>query len=152
MSTMLKQISDAMLAALNTGRPAGVPAATFWTGLPVNPATLPHRTLGWHNEAVEQVGSTEGPLVRRTVQFAVEDIVGASTTTSALAAAEPLRAWSIKALVGNRFVVSGTPLAIRSGELGTQWVLEQAEVPFARVVHQFEVTFTTRANDAELRA
>jgi hypothetical protein len=152
MSTLLTQIGDAMRTALDTGRPAGVPSVGFWTGLPVDTGALPHRTLGWLNESVQPVGPNESALVRRSVRFAVEDLVAASSTISAQAAAEPLRAWSVRALAGNRYLdAGGVPLAIHTAEIGTQWELEQAEVPFCRVIHEFEVTFTTRANDAELR-
>jgi len=151
MSTILQQLADQMLTALNaSGRPAGVPLAKLWTGAQVETADLPYRTLAWTDESVERAGSVTSPLVRRKVTFAIEDLVTNVVGPPALgpqAAGEAMRNWSIQCLVAQRW----GGLAIDTVEQSTSWKLEQAEVPLARIVHQFEVTFTTRATDAAQR-
>lgn len=154
--TILQQIADAMLAALNTGRPAGVPEAKLWTGIAVEPADLPARTLAWTEERTERAGGVPtSALAVRRVSFNVQDLAagtGAGGQT-AQQACEAFRAWSIRALVRNRYLDGdGLPLAIDTVESGTAWEFEQGEEPYARCTHTFEVSFTTRANDAELRA
>lgn len=153
--TILQQIADAMKAALNTGRPAGVPEARYWTGIAIEPQDLPYRTLAWTEETVERSGGVAtSPLVVRRVRFSVQDVVagtGAGGQTPQQVC-EPYRAWSVKALVGNRYLDGdGKPTAIDTVEAGSSWDSEQGEVPFIRCTHSFDVTFTTRANDAELR-
>lgn len=154
--TILQQVADAILAALNTGRPAGVPEAKLWTGVALEPEDLPARTLAWTEEATARAGGVAtSPLVTRRVSFHVQDLVAGTGAGGqpAQAACEPLRAWSVKALSGQRYTGGdGKPLAIDTVETGTTWQLEQGEEPYTRCTHTFDVTFTTRANDAELRA
>jgi len=152
--TVLLQIANAMKVALNTGRPAGVPEAKDWTGIAVEVDDLPARTLAWVEEVTARAGADTSPLVRREVTFVVQDVV-AGTGAGGLTAqsvCEAYRAWSVKALVANRYTDGGgVPLAIDTVELGTLWEFEQGEVPVCRCTHSFKVTFTTRANDAEQR-
>lgn len=155
--TQLLQIATAMLAALNTGRPAGVPAAAFWSGIAVEADQLPVRTLAWIGETTERAGSPTSPLSSRRARFVVQDLVAGTGSgaggQSPQEIAEGSRAWSIRALAGNRYLGSdGKPLAIDTVEIQTDWELEQGEEPFVRMTHHFDVSFTTRANDAEQRA
>lgn len=154
--TVLQQIANSMLAALNTGRPVGVPEAKLWTGVALELVDLPARTLAWTEEVTARAGGVAtSPLVTRRVSFHVQDLVagtGAGGVTPQ-EAGEAFRAWSVQALVGQRYPGGdGKPLAIDTVETGTLWELEQGEEPFMRCTHTFDVSFTTRANDAELRA
>lgn len=153
--TILQQIGNAMQAALNTARPAGVPEAKFWSGIALEPSDLPARTLAWTEETATRAGADTSPLVRREVTFAVQDLVAGEGEggLTAQAVCEELRAWSVSALVGNRYTEAGggVPLAIDTVEMGTLWEFEQGEAPFCRCTHSFRVTFTTRATNAEQR-
>lgn len=154
--TILQQVANAVLAALNTGRPAGVPEAKLWTGIAIDPADLPTRTLAWTEEKTDRAGGVAtSALVVRRVSFHVQDLVAGTGASGqpAQAIGEAYRAWTIKAIVANRYLDgSGVPLAIDTVEVGTLWEFEQGEEPYCRCTHSFDVTFTTRANDAELRA
>lgn len=153
--TFLQQIADAVLAALNTGRPAGVPEAKLWSGVALEPQDLPARTVAWTEEKSDRGGSPTSAVVTRTVTFVVQDLVAGpgSGGQRPQEICEAFRAWSIAQLVANRFIASDSlPLAIDTVETGTLWEFEQGESPFCRCTHSFEVTFTTRANNAELGA
>lgn len=153
--TQLAKIAAAMLAALNdSGRPAGVPLAKRWTGLALEPQDLPARTFGWTEMSVERAGSPTSRLASRAVEFSVQDLVAGTGANGQTAQeiCEACCAWSVMALEGNRYLDAGEPLAIDTVEVGASWEFEQAEIPVCRCTHRFRVTFTTRANDAELRA
>ena len=146
--TELQAVADAVLAAHNTGRPAGVPALAEWSGIAVEADALPIGTLVWGDESTKRVGGSEGPLANRTIRMRVEYLTRALTgppAVSAQRAAEPLRAWVVKALAGNR--LGG--LAVDLAEVGTSRKLEQAEVPFARTVIEFDLVYTSTYNDLE---
>lgn len=153
--TILLSIASAMKAALNTGRPAGVPEAKYWSGIALEPDDLPARTLAWTSEVAERAGSPTSPLTRRSVRFSVQDLVAGTGAGGQTAQefGEVLRAWTVSALAGNRYADgSGGFWALDTVEVETAWEFEQGEIPFCRSTHVFEVTFTTRGNNAELRA
>ena len=146
--TELEAVADAVLAAHSTGRPAGVPALAEWSGIAVEAGDLPVGTLVWGEETVKRVGGSEGPLAHRAIRLRVEYLTRTLTgppAVSAQRAAEPLRAWCVKALAGNR--LGG--LAVELAEVGTSRKLEQAELPFARTVVEFDLVYTSTYNDLE---
>jgi hypothetical protein len=146
--TELTAVADAILAAHNTGRPTGVPALAEWSGLGVEAHDLPIGTLIWGDESTKRVGGSEGPLANRTIRLRVEYLTKALTgppAVSAQRAAETLRAWAVKALAGN--LLSG--LAVTLEEVGTLRKVEQAEVPFARTLVEFDLVYTSTYNDLE---
>lgn len=146
--TELEAVADAVLAAHNSGRPAGVPALAEWKGIGLEAHDLPVGTLVWGDEAVKRVGGSEGPLAHRAIRLRVEYLTRSLTgppAVSAQRAAEPLRAWAVKALAGN--LLGG--LAVDLAEVGTARKLEQAEVPFARTVIEFDLVYTSTYNDLE---
>lgn len=146
--TELEAVADAVLAAHNTGRPAGVPVLAEWTGIAVEAADLPVATLVWGEETVKRVGGCEGPLAHRAIRMRIEYLTRNLTgppAVSAQRAAEPLRAWAVKTLAGN--LLGG--LAVAFAEAGTSRKLEQAEVPFARTVVEFDLVYTSTYNDLE---
>lgn len=149
--TQLTQIADAVLAALNAAaKPAGVPVARLWSGIQVESVDLPHRYLGWVDESVERAGNPFSPLVRRRITFVIQDLVagtgrGGQTPQQI---AEAFRAWSVAALATNTYGV----LAIDTVEQKTSWDFEQGDEPFVRMTHEFEVTYTTKTVNAEVRA
>lgn len=148
--TELQAVADAILTAHNTGRPAGVPALAEWSGIGVEADDLPTAALLWGDEAVKRVGGSEGPLANRTIRMRVEYLtrnLAGPPAVSAQRAAEPLRAWCVKALAGNR--LGG--LAVSLDEVGTLRKVEQAEVPFARTLVEFDLVYTSTYNDLERR-
>ncbi len=148
--TQLLQIANALKAALNTGRPAGVPEAKFWSGIQLESTDLPARTVVWTEESTERANTPTSPLSSRKVTFLVQDVAAGTGEAGQTPqeVCEAFRAWSISALVGNRY----GGLAIDTVEMRTSWEHEQGEEPFVRMTHQFDVQFTTRANNAEQRA
>ena len=154
--TLLAQIAAAMRTALNDpARPAGIPTTSYWTGISLEADQLPFRWLAWLGENTERVPHATSPLVRRRARFIVQDLLAGtgSAGQTPQEVGEAFRAWSVRALVANRYLdVDGKPLAIDTIEMQTEWDLDQGEEPFMRMSHHFDVTFSTRANDAELRA
>lgn len=149
MSSIRQQVMDAMLSALNTGRPGTVPQIGKWTGLAVEDSHLPFSSLARAKEVISPVGTRSAPIVRRTLRVEIEHLVAGTATPSATAEenAEPLLSWNVKALVGNS--LGGLAIELNEGEI--TWTLEQADRPYVRVTHRFEVVYTTHANDADLR-
>ncbi len=152
MSTVLEQIAADALARLNgAGKPAGVPAAAYHDGYVPDVSQLPLRQLDWGPDQLKQGTSPASPLSRHELRLTVVDWVTSVETPTPLTpkqVAEPMRAWSVKALVQQRLA----GIAFDVLELGTVWVSAQADVPVVRVEHHFTVSYTTKSQDLELRA
>ena len=72
MSTLRKQIIDAALVALNTGRPTGVPAATRLRQTEFEASTTPSISIYPGAETIEPATNRYGAAVKRSLQLVVE--------------------------------------------------------------------------------
>lgn len=72
MATIRKQIVDAIVLALNTSRPVGVPEATRLRQSQVERAEQPAISVYPGEELVKPASNRVGPLVVRTLQLIVE--------------------------------------------------------------------------------
>lgn len=136
-----ERILQAVMAAVNTDRPAGVPELVRSRIVGISADEHPCQMLYPVKEDVERVGSQ----ARRTFTFRVEciasDLVGAGVPLDALL--NDMLAWLTQALAGSK--LGG--LAQDTQELGTEWQLEAGEVAVAQAVVDFAVRYTTPIND-----
>jgi hypothetical protein len=142
MATLRERIIDAVVTALNAGRPADVPEATRLKTTPYEPSQLPAMTVYPVREDVEDVGGRFGPLVKRALTLRVECRAIGDPVDRNL---DPLLAWATKALSGND--LGG--LVIDIAETGTEWAVEPAEAVHGIAVVDFTALYATKTNDQE---
>ena len=148
MSSVREQVLTAVMAALNTGRPSGVPAAERTRVIALEAGQLPSSVLVPRRESVEQRGGRFGPLVERRLTVEIEHRAFGGSGVAVDQAADALLSWPVKALCGN--TLGGLAAEIR--ESGTEWQYAEGEKPFVLAVQSFEIAYTTRVADAEQRA
>jgi len=155
-SSIREQIVAAAVTALNTSKPAGVPAPVRTRLDSPGAAQLPAFTVYQVAETVEpmrdeRAGRTSrGPVVRRTLLLAVEVVTKAGTAEEPDKAADPILVWATKALAaGGTF--SGLANN-RLDEIGTKFEYEQGETSFCRATMTFRCEYQSSANDADQAA
>ncbi len=151
MSTVRETVLETILAAYNTGQPSGVPAAERARAIALEPEQLPATVLVPVKETVEPAKGRFGPLVARSFRVQLWHRTAAATGVSADQAAEPLLAWGVKALCGQRPGTTLGNLVIEIREHDVEWSFFEGEVQTLLAVHTFDVSYTTRVNDAEQR-
>lgn len=147
MSSVREQVLAAVMTALNTGRPMGVPAAERTRVLALEAASLPSIVLVPRRESVEAKGGRFGPLVERRLTIELEHRAAGGSGLAADQAADALLSWPVKALCGN--TLGGLVNDVR--ETGTEWQYADGEEPFVLASQSFEVAYTTRVADADQR-
>jgi len=155
MSSIREQIILAAVLALNTGAPSGVPAVDRGRGLALEPSNLPSGVLVPTREWVIRIGKPAGPLVHRRLRLALvwrAARPASPDTAGPDSAIDPLSSWASKALVDN----SLGGLAFKTEEVEGQepaivWEYELGEKFFCKADQLFDVHYTTRVADAELR-
>lgn len=148
MSSVREQVLQAVMAALNTGRPAGVPAVERTRVIALEASQLPSTVLVPRRESVEKTGGRFGPLVSRRLSLELEHRAAGGASLPPDQAVDALLAWPVKALCAS--TLGG--LAIEINESGTEWHYADGEAPFVLAVQTFEIAYTTRVSDAEQRA
>ena len=96
--TISLDIRDAVMTALNTDTPTGIPMATKRRVMPGEPVREPFIAVFLGREQVTHPGGSRGPIADRPLEVLIE----LGTATDDLANVddliEPLRAWLVKAL------------------------------------------------------
>lgn len=149
--TIREQIIQAVLSALNTGRPGGVPAAIRSRYHNLIVSALPAVTVFPESCVPVAIQQPRGPLVEWSLNLVVECVAAGDAGMSPDAAVDPLVAWVTKVLGANRF----GGLAIRTDEGKTTFQMGfsgQGRTPLCRARVEIQVQYTTRANDAEQAA
>lgn len=147
MSALRKQIVDAVVAALNTSTPSGVPAAETARVLGLDLSTLPRIIVYRIREEELDVGGRRGPLQKARLELAVECWAAGDESTPADEATEPLTTWAFQALTDQALgglVNNCRPVEINYG-LGT------GEVDFCLATVSFMVEYSFRTGDPEVR-
>ena len=146
--TIREQILKAMLGALNTGAPSGVPVVQRLRATNIEPADLPDGVLVPGPEAAKRVHERTGALVERSLTVFLTWRAAGDATKGPDEATDPLFAWGTKALAGNR--LGGLVISVE--ETGVpRWDFSSKDRFYVSVPQQFEVTYTTRIGDAEQR-
>lgn len=132
----------ALLTALNTARPAGVPQTSQRLG-PFAPGGLPAmRLVTGPRETVDGrlPNGKRGPVAIRRCNFLVECYVAGDEDDL-----EPLLAWVTKATVPGR--LGGLVSAVV--EIGTQWEADGEELDYLKATVALEVEYVTAVDDQE---
>ena len=96
-------IRDAVVAALNAGRPADVPEASTRRFVPGNPLDCARLAVFMAEEPVEGVGGPRGPIVRRQLSMAVQALAVSEEPDDLDDLVEPMLAWAVRALAAATF-------------------------------------------------
>ena len=154
MSTIRERIVAAVVTALATNTPTGVPAPVRTRIDSPSADQLPALTVYQAAETVEPMHDYKsggrpmrGPVIRRSVQLNVEVITAAGAGEEPDKAADPILAWATKALgaAGTFDGLANHP----ADEVGTKFEYEQGETSFCRATLTFRIPFQSRADDAE---
>lgn len=134
-------IRAAILDALNTGTPTGVPDAQKRLG-PFAPSELPAVRLATGRELVsdKMPNGKRGPVATRRCHFHLECYV--STDEDDL---EPMLAWATKALIPGR--LGGLAIAIE--ETGTQWQAAGEDHDYVKATMVVMVEYVTAVGDQD---
>lgn len=144
MASRREQIVAAVAAALNTGRPGGIPEARRE---PLNPSgSLPAIRVGIapidrQQETVTRGPGRKSPMVQRELVVGVE-CIAAGTTTAVL---DPLLVWAVRALIDS--TLGG--LASACEEAGTRWEAEAYDQDYRKATLLLRVLYPTSTHDPE---
>ena len=99
--TVRESILEAIVAALNTARPAGIPAAERARTLGVDIESMPTILVYPGRDTATDVGGRAGPIQKRSFEILVECWAAKSETATADQATDPLAAWVVCTLGDN---------------------------------------------------
>jgi hypothetical protein len=143
--TIRQQILEAVVNAINTGKPGYVPDAEQHRVTPLDLGRLPAIDVAPGVEEVQRVGGMNGPIVRRSMKFKVRLWVHGDAPEIK---SDALAAWVTSQLVGNP--LDGLVIAIE--ENGTNWIYEVADDIYGVAEIEFTADYTTKRNDLEAKA
>lgn len=144
MATIRQQILAAMVTALNTGAPAGVPQATQRRVTPRELSELPKIDVAPAQETKTQTDGALGPFSNRVMNVVVRCWVSGDAPE---VAADPIVAWVTTALESNR--LGG--LAENIQETASSWVYDVGETVLGVVEITFEVSYLTARTNQEVK-
>jgi hypothetical protein len=150
--TVRESIIQGLVTQLNTGTPAGVPAAQRTRLAALQVGELPSIIVFPLSEEPEIQGGNRGPLVRATLTTAIECRGKGSATLRPDQAVDPLLAWVVKALGGRRLSDgAGGHLTHPIKEGRTTWRYEFADDALCLATVELEVPYQHLVADAERR-
>lgn len=144
---MRAQIVAAIVAALNSGTPGGVPATEASRTFAGDEAALPSILLYPVRESPEEIHGSGGSVVRAKLLLHLEVRAKGSAGVTADTAADACLSWIGKTLPKNTF--GGLALNTASGEIN--WSFEHGENPVVLAVQEIEVTFQHLAANPDQR-
>lgn len=148
MSSILDQVIEAALTALNTSRPVGIPAAVRTRETDLDVASLPAISLRPVEMTSTRIRSRVGPLEEHRLTLRIDVISKASSGVSADKAGDPCLVHVHDRLSDNR--LGG--LSIEAAWSKVQWTYEDTESgKLARAAVDFLLAFTTAVQSAESR-
>jgi hypothetical protein len=142
MSTLRAQIVDAVVAALNTGRPAGIPEASRLRQSQFEASETPSISVYPANESIQQATRVPGPLVKRELQIVVEARVAGDEPDALL---DPSLSWIEQAVTRlESALIHDAPEAV-----SVQHEFAVGTVPHGVARVAFVVRFQTRRDNPE---
>lgn len=142
MATIRDQILDAVVVALNTGAPSGIPVARRRRFSSIEADSLPVVDVAPLIEPLSRVGGQSGPIVKRKLGFVVRVWTAGDAPEIA---ADPIAAWVSKALAGNR--LGG--LAHDIEEIGAKWMGNPMDSLYGLTEIEFSAQYQTKTADQE---
>lgn len=145
MATIREQILAAMVTALNTGTPVGVPQTERTRRLAVQgTATTNSIVLRPTRSTTEEIGSPNSPITRARMTVEVEMQMAGTVADRPDKLIDPLYEWIVKALVNNR--LGGLCHGIDEGESSFQYGAE-GQYPNVMLTVEMSVPFSYLAAD-----
>lgn len=152
MSTIRDQIIQAVITALETDAPEGIPAPVRTPLDSPSAAQLPALTVYQLREIVAPMrdkttgAAMRGPVVRRVLDLNIE-VIGAWPGAGADAELDPILAWITSSVVG-----AGTFDGLADNpadEAGTAFQYEQGQLSLVRAIVGFRFEYQTARDNAE---
>lgn len=143
MASAREQILAAMLTALNTNRPSGVPVATRTRLALYTEGALPAINVYPVKEQGGRIGGHAGPALRRKLAIHVDCIANGDLPDQQL---DALIVWCTKTLDGN--LLGGLVNSLEPGEI--LWQYDNAESEYATATIQFFVDYATKTGNEEI--
>jgi hypothetical protein len=141
MASIRDQILDAVVLALNTDAPIGIPVAIRRRVTQL--AELPAIDVAPVKEQVERIGGRWGPLKQRSFYFKVRCWARDDAPEKA---ADAMVVWATKALSGN--YLGGLVQSLE--ESSSEWQDEAAETIYGVAEVEFLAAYQTKTADQEL--
>jgi len=140
-----EQIMQAVITALNTNAPAGIPQATRRLLRPLDPSELPAIDVVQASEEVQPIQNRLNPTVKRLLKIRVRAWVMDPQPDQAL---DPILQWITTALAGNSF----NGLAQFTEEKLNEWNAEEVDATYGVVSREYLIEYTTsRTNEVSSR-
>ena len=141
MATLRKQIIDACVTALNTGRPTGIPAASRIRQDQFEASTTPSISVYPGDETIEPATNRVSPVVKRSLQVVVEVRIAGNNPDALL---DPAVAWVEKTMSA-----LSSPLVhdVREVSVTQEFAIGTEPLGLARC--SFVVSYQTRRTDPE---
>lgn len=148
MATLREQIVAAIVVALNTGTPGGVPAAERTRRIAVQEGaslnSIVVRPTKQSSEPVHRPGSPVPPLTKAILTVEVEMLKAGTAADRPDKLIDPLYEWVVKTLVGN--TLAGLCHGIEEGESAFEYA-EDGEYPNVMLTTEMVVPFSYKATD-----
>jgi hypothetical protein len=157
MSTFRERIAEWAVTTLNTGTPAGVPAASRSYLFTID-ADIADKAISVFLEKdqplVRPVRMTPGLLMKRLLTLRVECRAKSTATTRPDQEVDAMAAWVVKALCGQSLGVSdaGGPLFHATVEGETSFAMDQRLHGYILATVEVAIEYQTKADDLEVWA
>lgn len=149
MSSVAEQVVAAAVVALNgAGKPAGLPTAERARSFALSEEKLPAQLVYFLEDEEKPVAGDTGPLVEHEMFLRVSCYSKGSATQGADEAADPMRAWAVKALHAKGTAIEVLVNLCRLKMSKASY--SQGENALCRLDLDFRVEFQTNVLDAEL--
>lgn len=141
--TVRQDVRDAVIARLNTARPANIPEATRRRYVPGQRVTNQRLAVFFVKEEDKRIGGAGGPVTHRAILIATQVVDAVEDPADADDAVEPALAWLTQVLAASN--LSGLVLDIE--ETGTLWETSNEDLFYIAATVTWRVTYqTARAN------
>lgn len=148
MSSVQEQIVAAVVVVLNgPGKPAGVPAAQRARTFALSEALMPAALVYFLDDEERPVTDDAGPVVKGQAWVRVSCYAKGSATEAADQAADPMRAWAVKALHAEGTALEDLVNVCRLGR--SRAAYSQGEHALCRLDLDFRVGFQADTFDPE---
>lgn len=141
--TVRTLVRDAIIAALNTDRPTGIPEAGKRRFLPGQRLVDRRLAVFFNEEGAERQGGRRGPITQRNLIFGVQAAAAVEDPGEADDAVEDILEWIVAVLGENSLDGKATDVT----ELGTVWAVAQADLIYVVALTRWKIEFQTLRDD-----
>ena len=147
MASIREQITEALITALNTDTPAGVPQCERSRGFATDTSVLPVMLFYPIHEEVQKVGPIGiGPVAKRSLNIRIDIRAESPAEGEPIdKVLDPMISWVSKALVNNKL----NGLVHDIAETGIDWQIEMSDQQYGIATVDLVVQYQTLSNNAE---